>query len=185
MLNKLRKCLKSEIKDNNIFDIVIYGSAVKGKDIPRDIDIAVIFRTGSLRERLQRAQEIKRKIKSEQKIDIKGILLEELFKSDFFARTGIFLEGISIFDGKKFANKIGLDASVIYIYNMKDKTHTEKVKFNYILSGRNTKGLLALLKGKHLAPGVVEMPVSASLEFESILERHKIKFSKTAILKQI
>ncbi|MBS3113657.1 nucleotidyltransferase domain-containing protein, partial [Candidatus Woesearchaeota archaeon] len=42
ILEKLKKYLKDEVKEN-IFDIVIFGSLVKGKPSPRDIDILVIF----------------------------------------------------------------------------------------------------------------------------------------------
>ena len=34
MLKKLKKYLKEYSKDKTIFDIVLYGSAVKGKDAP-------------------------------------------------------------------------------------------------------------------------------------------------------
>jgi predicted nucleotidyltransferase len=185
MLDELRKCLKSERKNKNIFDIVVYGSSVKGKNKPRDIDLAVIFRTGQLEERLNQVQKIKRKINDEKNIDIKAILLEDLFKQEFFARAGIFLEGISLFDGKKFANKIDFNSSVLFVYALKDKTHTEKVKFNYLLKGRNAKGILEFMQGKHISPGVAEIPYEQSLEFEDILKRQGIKYKKTEILKKI
>ncbi len=38
MLKNLKRFLESEKKDKTIFDIVIYGSAVKGKENARDID---------------------------------------------------------------------------------------------------------------------------------------------------
>src|SRR3989338_8909452 len=100
MLKELKKYLKNYKKDKNIFDIVVYGSGVKGKAVPNDIDIAVIFKEGSLKERLAKIQSIKKKIKLGKNIDIKGIVWEEMFQEQFFARSGIFLEGISLFDGK-------------------------------------------------------------------------------------
>ena len=91
MLKKLKKHLESE-KDKAIFDIVVYGSAVKGKEDARDIDILVIFLEGSLKERLDKLQEIKSRLKDvkiETPLDIKQILLKDLFSSSFLARTGI------------------------------------------------------------------------------------------------
>ncbi|MBS3145587.1 nucleotidyltransferase domain-containing protein [Candidatus Woesearchaeota archaeon] len=184
MLKELRRCLKAEKKDRSIFDIVLYGSAVKGKYSPGDIDIAVIFREGALKDRLDKIQLIKRKIKTEKKIDIKGFLFEELFQENFFGRSGIFLEGISIFDGKRLAGKIGFESRAIFIYNLRKKSHTEKVKFNYVLAGRNAKGIVKMLEGKHLAPGVVEMPIKNSLEFEEVLKKHNIDYSKKNVLIQ-
>ena len=62
ILKELKKCLKSEKKEN-IFDIVIFGSLVKGSLEPRDIDVMVIFLDGSLKERLDAVQEIKNRLK--------------------------------------------------------------------------------------------------------------------------
>ena len=182
MLKELRRWLSPEKKDKTIFDIVLYGSSVKGKIKPGDVDIAVIFRGGTLKERLAKIQDIKKKINLSLKVDIKGILLEELFQEEFFGRSGIFLEGISIFDSKPFSHKISFESFSLFIYNLKDKSHTEKVKFNYVLSGRNDIGMVKRLEGKHLAPGVVEMPVKNSLEFEEVLKKHDVKFTKKNVL---
>ena len=81
----LKKLLESNKKDNSIMDIVLYGSFAKGKYNPEDIDILIIFTKGSLRERLEKIQLIKNKlkVKIEKKLDIKQILLKELFKIDY------------------------------------------------------------------------------------------------------
>ncbi len=184
MLKELEKCLKAEQKDKTIFDIVIYGSAVKGKREPNDIDIVVIFREGDLKKRLNKIQAIKKEIKLNQNVDIKGILLEELFHHDFFARCGIFLEGISLFDGKPFAHKIDFAGFSLFVYDLKNKNHTEKVKFNYVLSGRSTNGILKNLEGKSLGPGVVQIPLRNSLEFEEVLNTHSVNYTKKNILIQ-
>src|SRR3989344_6455854 len=162
MLKELKKNLSYLKKDKNIFDIVVYGSSVKGKNHPNDIDIAVIFIEGSLSQRLEKLQEIKKNIKLDKIIDIKSILLEELCKPEFFGRYGIFLEGISIFDEKPFSFRIGFEGFSIFLYNFKNKSHNEKVKFNYVLSGRNNIGIIKLLNGEHLAPGVIKIPIRNS-----------------------
>lgn len=178
MLKELKKCLKSEKFDKTIFDIVLYGSVAKGKFKPEDIDIIVIFRKGTLKERLQKIQSIKQKIKVGKKIDIKGILWEELFQEQFFARSGIILEGVSLFDGNPFSYKIDFEGFVLFIYGLRNKSHTEKVKFNYVLSGRKDIGMVKRLEGKHIAPGVIQIPIKNSLEFEEVLKRHNINYSR-------
>ncbi|MBI2522799.1 nucleotidyltransferase domain-containing protein [Candidatus Woesearchaeota archaeon] len=182
MLKELKNYLRNEKKDRAIFDIVVYGSAVKGKTSPLDVDIVVIFRGGTLKERLAKIQSIKKYIKPGKNIDIKGILLEELFQEQFFARSGIFLEGISIFDGVPFSHKISFEGYAIFIYNLQNKSHTEKVKFNYVLSGRNDLGMVKRLEGKHIAPGVIQIPIKNSMEFEEVLKRHNINYSKKNFL---
>ena len=184
MLKELKKSLNPEKSDDMIFDIVLYGSVAKGKTHPEDIDIIVIFRKGTLRERLQKIQSIKQKIKLEKKIDIRGILWEELFQEQFFARSGIILEGISLFDGKPFSYKIDFEGFMLFIYDLRDKSHTEKVKFNYVLSGRKDVGMVKRLEGKHVAPGVIQIPIKNSVEFEEVLKRHNINYSKQNCLIQ-
>ena len=182
MLTDLKKWLKAEQQDKDIFDIILYGSAVKGKENPRDIDIVILFRKGTLKERLEKIQTIKKKIQLEQKVDIKGVLWEELFQAEFFARSGIYIEGISIFDGKPFAQKIGFIGFALFVYSLQDKSHTEKVKFNYVLGGRGMEGMIASVEGQRIAPGVILIPIKHSAEFEAVLQRHHIQYSKKQVL---
>src|SRR3989338_7717310 len=132
ILKKLEKCLKSEKAGKEIFDIVVYGSLVKGKYKARDIDILVIFLAGSLEERLNAIQAMKNKIKEklEEDIDIKQILLKDLFSNEFMARTGVFFEGISIFKNRKFCEVLGFRSYSLFWYNLKRLNHSQKVKFN-------------------------------------------------------
>ncbi len=187
MLNKLKKYLESEKKNKNIFDIIIYGSFVKGKESPNDIDIVVIFLNGELRERLDKIQEIKNKMKElNLKLDLKQILLKDLFSSDFFAKTGILLEGISIFKNKKLSEILGFKAYNLFCYSINNLTHTEKVKFNYILAGRNSsEGIIKNLKGERLVNSAIKIPIEKSLEFEEILKKNKINYKKKEILEVI
>ncbi|MEK6922586.1 MAG: hypothetical protein AABX08_02180 [Nanoarchaeota archaeon] len=182
MLKELKRWLRNERQDRTIFDVVVYGSAVKSKDFPSDIDIAVLFIKGTLKERLSKIQSIKKKIKLPNRIDIKGILLEELFQEQFFARSGILLEGISIFDDKPFAHKIGFEGWAMFVYSLRNKTHAQKVKFNYLLRGRSVIGLIKKFEGKHLSPGIILIPIKNSIIFEDIFKSHKIDYSKKNIL---
>ena len=50
---------KSFEKDKGIFDIVVYGSNVKGKIEARDIDILIIFKEKPLAERVEITQRFK------------------------------------------------------------------------------------------------------------------------------
>ncbi len=186
MLKKLKKHLESE-KDKTISDIVIYGSAVKGKEDARDIDILVIFLEGSLKERLDRLQEIKSRLKNveiETAIDIKQILLKELFSSSFLARTGILLEGISVFTDKKFCETLGFKSFTLFWYSLKGLTHSEKVKFNYIFAGRNTKGMIEEVNGQRLVNGAIKIPIENSVIIEGILKTNSIQYNKKNILEE-
>jgi len=174
MLKELGSCLKDYRKEKNIFDMVVYGSS-------SDTEIAVIFKVGVLKDRLAKVQEIKKKIKFGK---VKGFLFDELFQEQFFGRSELFLEGVSIFDGKPFSHKIDFEGFALFVYNLRDKTHNEKVKFNYLLSGRNDQGVVEWLEGEHVSPGVVKIPVKNAAEFEEILKKHNVNFFKYNILVQ-
>ena len=182
MLTQLKQWLKKEQKDKTIFDIVLYGSSVKGKENPKDVDLLVIFREGSLKERLEKIQHIKRKIKVNVPVDIKSVLWHELFAEEFFARRGILTEGISIFDGKPFSLKLGFKGFTLFTYSLRAKNHTEKIKFNYVLRGRTTQGMIKRLGGEHIAPGAILIPIGKSLEFEDVLKMHAIEYQIKNIL---
>tara|TARA_Y100000310_G_scaffold332444_1_gene408026 strand:- start:1827 stop:2504 length:678 start_codon:yes stop_codon:yes gene_type:complete len=187
MLKTLKKVLESEKKNNRLFDIIIYGSIVKGKDSPGDIDILVIFNEGNLRQRLNEIQRIKSRILSKfskKKIDIKQSLLKDIFNPEFFAKTGIFLEGYSIFRGRKFSETLGFEPYSLFTYSLKGLSHTQKVKFNYLLAGRTTEGLLKEFKGERLVNGAVKVPLENSVEFEEILKQNRIEYKKRNILEE-
>ncbi|HIH31476.1 TPA: nucleotidyltransferase domain-containing protein [Candidatus Woesearchaeota archaeon] len=185
MLNKLRKILKSE-KNKSVFDIVLYGSATRSEQRYNDIDIAVIFLEGDLNYRLEAIEKIKDKVKPiVNKLDIKQMLLKDFFSASFLARTGIILEGISLLDGIKISEKLGFRSYGIFFYTLDGLNHTEKIKFNYILSGRTTKGLLDQLKGTRMTSGAIKILVENSLIFKEVLDKHKIKYSWKKILEEM
>jgi len=185
-LEKLRKYLKDEIGEN-IFDIIVFGSLVKGRPTPRDIDILVIFLQGTLKGRLDAIQEIKNKLKPKFDInlDIKQALLKDLFSPEFMARTGILLEGHSILQNQKFCQTLGFNSYTIFWYDLEGLNHTQKVKFNYILAGRNQNGIIELLNGQRLAKGAIKIPIEHSIEFESILKNNYVNYNKRNILEEI
>ena len=185
ILKNLNKLLEYE-KESNIFDIVVYGSSLKGKTDPEDIDIIVIFLEGSLNERLNKLQEIKQKIKKiEKKIDFKQMLLKDFFSTVFLARAGILLEGYSLFKKRKFCETLSFRSFTLFWYKLDKLTHSQKVKFNYILAGRNKKGIIKELEGIRLTNGVIKIPIESSYIFEDILKENNISFDKKNILEEI
>jgi predicted nucleotidyltransferase len=186
ILKNLIDYLKNELNEN-IFDIVIYGSSVKGKKNPNDLDILFIFLNNSLKERLEKIQIIKLDLikKYNFNLDIKQILLKDLFSPSFLARTGIFLEGISIKNNNSFANTLGFNSYSLFTYDLSNLKHSEKVRFNYILAGRNKTGMIEELSGNRLVNGAIKIPIENSIIFEEILKTNKLNYTKKNILEEI
>ena len=113
------------------------------------------------------------------------MLLSDFFSTDFLARSGILLEGFMLLRNKKISAALGFSSFGLFWYDLSKLTHTQKVKFNYVLSGRNgSTGMLSLLQGKRLVPGAVLIPIPHALEFEEILKRHGVTYHRTYIFEQ-
>ena len=96
---------KKFVKRNKLWDILLYGSSVKGKTNVGDVDILLIFEDESLKKRTDLAHDFKEIVKQDKKIDIKTINSKELFDKDFLARQGIFIEGYSFLFNKPYTLK--------------------------------------------------------------------------------
>ena len=112
------------------------------------------------------------------------MLLQDIFSTSFLARTGILLEGISIFKNKKFCEALGFKSFTLFWYDLKGLTHSQKVKFNYILAGRNIKGVIEELRGKRIVNGAIKIPIENSIIFEDILKKNKINYFKKNIIEE-
>src|SRR3989338_7194538 len=145
-LKYLESASKKFAGEKNLFDIVLFGSAIKDKENPSDIDIAIVFINEKLDNRLNIAQEFKKIIKSQvDKIHITAINIVDLFKKSMLARQGIIAEGYSLVDNAPFANKLGFYGYVIFTYNLKNLDHNKKTRFTYALIGReNKEGIIKL-----------------------------------------
>ena len=119
----MKKSLKLLLKKYpNINDIIVFGSSVKGKQAPKDIDIALIVN----KKEISLSGEIKEDLKNKN-LDIEMLLPEEVYQT----RLGLSLisEGFSIRCGKFLREQLNLRPQKIYIYELKQLTQTQKVFF--------------------------------------------------------
>ena len=77
-----------------------------------------------------------------------------------------------------------INSFTLFWYNLKGLTHSKKVKFNYILSGRNMKGMIEELNGERLVNGAIKIPIEKTLEFEEILKENRVNYKKKNILEE-
>lgn len=174
---------KKFTKANDVFDIIVYGSSVREKEKPNDIDILLIFLDKELNKRLIIAQKFKEILKKNIKnLDIKTINLPELFDKNFLARQGALVEGYSLLDSIPIARKLGFEGYSLFTYNLKKLDHNKKTKFIYALIGRKNKGMLKLVDAKYLGKGVIAIPIAKSAIFEDFLKKWGIDYKENKIL---
>jgi predicted nucleotidyltransferase len=159
---------------SDVIDIVQFGSSVIDEKVPRDIDVAVIFKNISLKKQLNEAQNIKRQLEkeSEHEIHIKSYDFYSLFDKTNFAIEGIIFYGFSLITGKKFALLFGLNPKIRIKYDLLNLEKKDKVRFNYALSGKQKKyGLLKKFNGKLIAPQIIEIFPENEIIFVNALNK--------------
>jgi len=176
-------CKNFKKENKEIFDIVIYGSSMKGKTNSSDVDLMLVFKDRPLSKRLELSQNLKSILKNEiNNIDIKTMNLQDFFDEAFFARQGILIEGLSLITNKKLTELIGFKGFSIFTYNLKKLDHNKKTLFTYALSGRSSEGVLKSLSGIRLGRGAVKIPIGDSIEFESFLKSWNTDYKRKDIL---
>ncbi len=174
---------KKFAQKKEIFDILLYGSSVKGKEKPRDTDILMLFERTPLKERTEIAHEFKIFISKKYKTDVKTINLKELFEREFLARQGVLIEGYSLLHKEKFSERLGFGGYSLFNYNLKNFNHNKKTKFTYALIGRrNEKGIIKQLDIIPCGKGVYKVPIENSLVFEEFLIKWGVEYNKENIL---
>jgi len=181
-LNYLISKSRKFAKKYKIFDIILYGSAVKGKLEPRDIDILIILENEDLDKR-DLSYEFKNILKEKIKeVDIKTIKLSEFFDSKFLARQGVLIEGYSLVDKVSLSGKFGFDGFTLFTYDLKNLDHNKKTQFVYALLGRKGQGLIKKLNAVKLSRGAFLIPIENSNIFEDFLDNWKINYVKKKTL---
>lgn len=174
---------KKFAKEHGIIDIVLYGSFIKSKEEPNDIDLILIFLGRKLNERMEIAQKFKQQIKNKIKnSDVKTANLIEIFDKNFLARQGILVEGYSLLDNIPLAEKMGFWGYSLFTYNLKNLDHNQKTKFTYSLIGRKKQGVLKLVEARVLGKGAVAIPIQKSAIFDDFLKEWKINYKERKIL---
>jgi hypothetical protein len=159
MQNLLQKKLKLTYSEN-VFDIVWFGSSIFLDSEAKDLDIAVIFNKILLKDQLKEAQEIKQQIQKEVDlpVHVSSFDLYSFFDKGNFSKEGVLFYGKSLVSKDFFAKKFGFFPRVIIKYSLEKLEKKDKVRFNYLLSGRGGNyGLLRKYGGRIISPGVVEV----------------------------
>lgn len=163
-----------------IWDIVAYGSSIRGKIGARDIDIAIILsQKTSLDKKLKLAQELRHSLSKSTKseMDVKSIDLQDIMDPSFIARKAILAEGFSLARKKSLAEIFGFEQFYIFTYSLEGLSHSKKVMFRYALGGRREqRGLLDINRCEQLGKGVIKAPLQHAEEMKDFFERSHIKY---------
>ena len=163
-----------------IVDIVIFGSFVKGKILPRDIDVCIIFREKINIELNKIAGE---SFGKDLEVHVSSLTVDNFFSKLHSLAKTLLKEGISLISKKGLSESLGFSQSVLYSYSLREKKQTDKTKVVYILKGRNRKrGFVAFAGGEWLADNCFIVPVNNDNEIIKILNKWQVKYERQNIL---
>lgn len=154
----LKEKLKKYLKHCNIEDIVIFGSFVKGKFRPDDVDIALLMK--------EKDYKVVRKISKDLhgRFHIIVVLFNELYSEPIWKT--LISEGFSVKKNKFLKNVINVKAVEIFSYKIDKMSATEKTQFN-----RGFNSVLKDVKGVKIGAGSVIVPEEKSGEFFDFFSR--------------
>lgn len=179
---KLRNRLKEILKRNKeVEDILLFGSAARGKENPADFDILVMFK-----EKIDKNVEhsIRKELEKEyDNISIISKNKDTALEPSFDARESIMFEGKSILTGKNIAKTYGFDSLGMFKYGFKGWTKVKRIKFYHALNGRDKKGgILQSLNCIKASDGIILAPIDKIEPMRSFLDSWKIDYKYIPIL---
>lgn len=179
--------LKSEIKKfykkykNEIVDIILFGSAVRGKEKPKDIDILIVFQE---KENTDLTYALRKNIeKLGYNVEITSRTYKNLFLSSFLPRENILTEGYSFILDRKISESFGYKSFNLFIYSLKNFSKSKRIMFHYALHGRNKRiGVLKKVRGIRLASVGILIPIENTEMFEEFLKYWNVSYKRFGIL---
>jgi len=179
---------KSEIKDffeknkEDILDIILFGSSVRGKEKPKDIDILMLYKD---KKDIDISYELKKRLKTKgYNAEITDKTYKELFEETFKARESILSEGYSLVYDKFLSEGLGYMNLILFKYELKGFNKSDRMRFYYSLYGRTKeqKGILKELNAVKFSETILLCPAEIADKIKEYLENWKIKFIEFPIL---
>jgi len=148
----------------SIEDIIVFGSFVKDKFQPKDIDIAIIA--------IDKDPSMIGKISSDlpNNVDIEVLSQEQIYKTKL--GLSIISEGFSIKENKFLRDMLNISPKKIYSYELVKLTPSKKRQFN-----RALKENLTEVNGQKLGAGCVMIPIEKTGFFEDFLDVWNLKLT--------
>src|SRR3989344_4160672 len=131
---KFNEIIDFALNKGTLLDIILFGSSVKGKDEPEDIDLILVY---AFKEDKDHNYEIKKQFENTRfKAHIVSISYSDIWKPSFLARESIILEGYSFRNKQFLFSSIGLSSFVLFRYKLGKMNNSERMRFYYSLYGR-------------------------------------------------
>lgn len=179
---KLKNKLKQIVKESaELEDIILFGSVVRGKDKPNDIDILVLFRNKvNKNEEYKIRKELEKEYKS---VSVVSKTKKGALEESFDARESLLFEGISLLSKKNLARTYGFVSLGMFKYSFKNWSKLKKTKFYYALNGRDGKeGMGDILDCIKLSDNILLVPIDKIEPLREFLESWSLEYIYVPIM---
>lgn len=177
-MSKVQAIIKEN--ENEILDVVLFGSLVRGKEKPEDLDLLVIYKKNINSELINKMRKEFETLGVE--VDLVPKSYNDLFKSAFIARESYLSEGYSLIQRKFIAEGLGYKPMVLFRYDIKGFTKSQRMRFYYSLYGRNTEGMIKKLRLCKFSERIIISPVEESENVKDYFKSWSIKYLEIPIL---
>lgn len=181
---KFKSIAKKFFKKNkeSLLDIIFFGSAVKGKEKPGDIDILLLFKD---RKDIDVSYHLKKELqKAGFNAEITDKSYAELFDNAFIAKEAILSESYSLIYEQFIADGLGYLNFILFKYELTGFNKSQRMRFYYSLYGRSKdqQGTLKTLNVIKFSDSVFLCPVENAEKMKEYLLFWSIKFNEFPIL---
>lgn len=161
-----------------VVDIVLFGSAIKGKSNPNDIDLCIIFRD---KVDVNIVKEVELIVGD--RFHVSSLVVDNFFTNVHTLAKTILFEGRSVLTNTNLTKGLGLSSWLLYSYNLPQKDNSRKVRFVYLLRGRkNDNGLVKRWGGEFISNSAFMLPVDKDNEAQEVFNTWKIDFKRRKVL---
>jgi hypothetical protein len=164
-----------------LVDIFLFGSALKSKEKPNDVDVITLFRNKKYEE-IESINYRLKKIGTELNINlhIEPIIIDNLHKEKVY--INLLHEGLSIKYMKSLSELLQCRSYILIIYSLKNKTASDKVRFSYALYGRKKgKGFLRKINGKEIGKGSIFVPIAKQELIRDFFKQWNVSFTEQRV----
>lgn len=171
------KSCKEILKNGYVLDIVIFGSSIRGKERPNDLDLLVVY-SNDFKDIIDENYKIKKILEKYIKnIQITGKKYKEIFEKSFLPRESILAEGFSISQNKFLSEGFGYKNFILFKYSLKNLSKSRRMTFYYSLYGRGDEnGLLEKNNCIKFSDSIILSPISSSDLIKDFFESLKIEY---------
>lgn len=182
-LSLITKKINKWIKQKKIVDIILFGSFMRGKLKPNDIDLCILIKDSDENKSLDLIDSLGKLMEQfPYKSQINILTLGSFVSGNTLAKT-LLNEGYSIKKKQKFSAVFGFQSKSLFVYTLKHFTPSKRVQFHYLLKGRyGSKGILKEVNGKFLGAGAIMIPSGQEDTLKEIFEGWDIKYNIERLL---